>query len=109
MPAQFDLVIRNGSVIDGTGALTSQCGDIGVRGDRIVAVGVVPEKGGVEIDARGLAVAPGFIDVHTHDDWAVFTAPEMDFKIMQGVTTDVVGNCGLGAAPNPAATAMFAF
>jgi len=108
MAAQFDLVIRNGSVIDGTGA-PARSADVAVRGDRIVAVGVVREKGGVEIDARGLAVAPGFIDVHTHDDWAVFTAPEMDFKTMQGVTTDVVGNCGMGAAPNPAATAMFAF
>ncbi len=60
-----------------------------------------------EIDARGMAIAPGFIDVHSHDDFAVFLTPEMDFKVMQGVTTDVVGNCGMGASPFAVATAVF--
>src|SRR5207245_2181128 len=55
------------------------------------------------------ALAPGFIDVHSHDDFAVFLTPDMDFKVGQGVTTDIVGNCGLGAAPFAAARAYLAF
>ena len=58
------------------------------------------------IDASGLALAPGFIDVHTHDDFALLLRPDMDFKILGGVTTVVVGNCGLGAAPYPMASIM---
>src|SRR4029078_9808831 len=61
------------------------------------------------VDATGLALAPGFVDVHSHDDFAVFLTPEMAFKVGQGVTTDVVGNCGLGAAPFSAARAYLAF
>ncbi|HWC38554.1 MAG TPA: D-aminoacylase [Acidimicrobiales bacterium] len=71
-----------------------------VRGRRIAGVGdLSAERAGTDIDARGLALAPGFVDVHSHDDFAVFQAPRMDFKVCQGVTTDVVGNCGFGAAP----------
>ena len=94
------------TVVDGTGAPSVEA-SIGIRGDRIAAVGAIAERGAVELDARGLTVAPGFIDVHSHDDWAVLLTPEMDFKVMQGVTTDVVGNCGMGAAPNPAAAVIF--
>jgi N-acyl-D-amino-acid deacylase len=106
----FDVVIRNASIIDGTGAPPFE-GSVGLRGDRIARVGDINldanEKGALEIDARGHCVAPGFIDVHSHDDWAVLLMPEMDFKVMQGVTTDIVGNCGMGAAPNPAASVIF--
>ena len=102
----YDLVIRNAAIVDGTGAPPFKS-SIGIRGDRIEAIGEVPERGAVELDARGLTVAPGFIDVHSHDDWAVLLTPEMDFKVMQGVTTDIVGNCGMGAAPNPAAAVIF--
>ncbi len=104
---RWDLVIRNGSIYDGSGAPPID-GDIAIRGDRIAAVGVVEGAVPREIDARGRAVAPGFIDVHSHDDFAVFLTPEMEFKTMQGVTTDVVGNCGLGASPYRVASAMFA-
>jgi len=97
MPA-YDLIIRNGRIIDGTGS-PERAGDVAVRGDRIEAVGGVTGDATLEIDARGHAVAPGFIDVHAHDDAAVVRTPAMDFKIMQGVTTDVVGNCGAGVAP----------
>lgn len=95
---EYDLIIRNASIVDGTGA-PARPGDIAVRGDRIEAVGAVTGSAREEIDARGHVVAPGFIDVHAHDDAAVIRTPQMDFKIMQGVTTDVVGNCGAGVAP----------
>jgi N-acyl-D-amino-acid deacylase len=106
MPAKWDIVIRNAAIYDGTGA-PPFAGAAAISGDRIVKVGAVEGAGALEIDARGAALAPGFIDVHTHDDAAVFIAPEMDFKVMQGVTTDVVGNCGMGAAPYPVAAALF--
>jgi len=105
MADRFDLIIRNAAIYDGSGAAPF-AGDVAIKDDRIAAVGVVTGADR-EIDARGLAIAPGFIDVHSHDDFVVFIEPEMDFKVMQGVTTDVVGNCGLGAAPYAAAHAVF--
>ena len=104
---KWDLVIRSASIYDGSGAPPIE-GDIAIKGDRIDAVGVVKGTSLREIDARGRALAPGFIDVHSHDDFALFISPEMEFKTMQGVTTDVVGNCGLGASPYRTATSMFA-
>jgi N-acyl-D-amino-acid deacylase len=94
----YDLIIRNGSIVDGTGS-PARPGDIAVRGDRIEAVGAISGTAKAEIDAHGMAVTPGFIDVHSHDDAAVIRDPRVDFKIMQGVTTDVAGNCGAGVAP----------
>jgi len=102
----YDVVIRDASIVDGTASPSFE-GSVGIRGDRIATVGEIAERGAVDIDGRGLTVSPGFIDVHSHDDWAVMLTPEMDFKVMQGVTTDVVGNCGTGAAPNPAAAVIF--
>lgn len=99
MPEQpYDLLVRGGSVIDGTGA-PAQPADVAVRDGRIAAVGEASASGGRVIEAKGLAVAPGFIDVHSHDDAAVIANPSVDFKVMQGVTTDIVGNCGAGIAP----------
>jgi N-acyl-D-amino-acid deacylase len=103
---RFDLVIRGGTVYDGTGAAGVRA-DVGVRGDRVVAFGTVTARGDAEIDARDLAVAPGFIDVHSHDDFAVLLEPEMPFKVMQGVTSDVVGNCGSGVVPFDAGLVRF--
>src|SRR5437764_3080768 len=104
-----DLVIRGATVYDGSGDPARVC-DVGVSAGRIAAVGdLVAEHASVSVDAAGLALAPGFIDVHSHDDFAVFLTPDMDFKVGQGVTTDVVGNCGLGAAPFGAARAYLAF
>ena len=94
---EFDLHIRNGSVIDGSGTLAFRA-DVAVRDGRIAAVGAIEGEAAREIDATGLTVAPGFIDVHAHDDDAVMST-SMDFKLMQGVTTDIVGNCGAGMAP----------
>jgi N-acyl-D-amino-acid deacylase len=96
--ADFDLIIRNGEIYDGSGGPPVH-GDVGVRGDRIEAVGAVSGSAARAIDVAGRAVAPGFIDVHAHDDAAVVWHPALDFKIMQGITTDVVGNCGAGVAP----------
>src|SRR3954451_19419504 len=72
-PTPYDLVIRNGQILDGSGA-AAMVGDIGIRGGKIVAIGKI-EQGAAEIDARGLIVAPGFIDVHTHADEDVHTQP----------------------------------
>jgi N-acyl-D-aspartate/D-glutamate deacylase len=95
----YDLVIQGATVLDGTGA-DGRRADLAVHGDRIAAVAdAIEPAGAAVIDARGLAVAPGFIDVHTHDDFAVVLHPEMGFKVLGGVTTVVVGNCGMGAAP----------
>lgn len=96
--AEYDLIIRNGTIVDGAGS-APRGGDIAIAGDRIAAVGEVTGSGGVEIDAADLVICPGFIDVHTHDDAAVVRDPRIDFKIMQGVTTDIVANCGAGVAP----------
>ncbi|MDB5776816.1 MAG: dan [Herbaspirillum sp.] len=101
MQEQFDLLIRNATIVDGTGALRFD-GDIGIRGDRIARIGdLAAARGQVEMDAAGRVAAPGFIDAHTHDDRIMLSAPEMTPKISQGVTTVVAGNCGISLAPMP--------
>ncbi|MBV9519892.1 MAG: D-aminoacylase [Hyphomicrobiales bacterium] len=96
---KFDIVIRNGWVIDGTGAERFRA-DVAIADDRIIAVGEVdPTLWAREIDAAGLIVAPGFIDVHTHDDRALLSMPDMTPKVSQGVTSVVAGNCGVSLAP----------
>jgi len=103
--ARYDVVIREVSVLDGTGGAAA-IGDVAIAGDRIAAVGVVDGAGDATIDGRGLAVAPGFIDVHSHDDFAAVLHPDLAFKVAGGVTTCIVGNCGMGAAPYTAAMRM---
>ena len=93
-----DLVIRNGLLVDGTGA-TAAIGDIAIDGDRISRVGQVPEQGRREIDAAGKVVAPGFVDIHTHYDGQATWDAEMAPSSWHGVTTVVMGNCGVGFAP----------
>ncbi len=100
----FDLLIEGGTVIDGTRAPRFDA-DVGVRAGRIVAVGDLQGRPAHRrIDARGRIVAPGFIDAHTHDDVALLAQPDMDFKVSQGVTTVVTGNCGISPAPLEADT-----
>lgn len=93
-----DLVIRAGSVVDGTGA-PSRTADIAIDGDQIVAVGKVDEAGRAEIDADGALVTPGFVDVHTHYDGQASWDDVMAPSVNHGVTTAVMGNCGVGFAP----------
>ncbi len=94
-----DLIIRGARLIDGGGG-PSVAGDIAVRDDGIAGLGDLGAwRGAVEIEAGGKAVAPGFIDVHTHDDRLLLANPTMDCKVSQGVTTVVVGNCGVSLAP----------
>jgi N-acyl-D-aspartate/D-glutamate deacylase len=94
----LDLVVRNALVHDGSG-MPAYRGEVGVRGGRIVAVGRVPERGEQEIDARGLALAPGFVDVHTHYDAQINWDGQARPALEHGVTTVVTGNCSLTVAP----------
>jgi len=93
-----DLVVRNGRVVDGTGA-PSRVADVAVDGDRITAVGEVTATGRTEIDAAGQLVTPGFVDIHTHYDGQVVWDPAISPSSWHGVTTIVMGNCGVGFAP----------
>jgi len=102
----YDLVIRNAEVIDGTGAARRRA-DVAVTGFAISEIGVVDGPASVTVDGAGQVVCPGFIDVHSHDDFAAFLEPEMSCKALQGVTSEVVGNCGIGAAPWPGAEDWF--
>jgi N-acyl-D-amino-acid deacylase len=96
---EVELVIRNGLLVDGTGAPRRRA-DVGIAADRIVAVGEVGRSPRArEIDATDRIVAPGFIDAHTHDDRALLSMPDMTPKVSQGVTTVVAGNCGVSLAP----------
>ena len=93
-----DLVIRNGTVVDGTGA-PARAADVAIDDGRITAVGQVTEQGREEIDAAGLLVTPGFVDIHTHYDGQVVWDPALTPSSWHGVTTVVMGNCGVGFAP----------
>ena len=96
--ADHDLVIRGGTVVDGTGRAPRQA-DVAIDGQRITAVGTVSARGREEIDATGLLVTPGFVDIHTHYDGQVTWDPYLTPSCWQGVTTAVMGNCGVGFAP----------
>ena len=95
----FDLIIRNGRVMDGSGNPWYRA-DVGITGDRITRIGNIgTETAGRVIDANGMIVSPGFIDIHSHSDYPILIEPEGHSKIRQGVTTEVIGNCGSSAAP----------
>src|SRR5215510_16019578 len=92
-------ILRGGDVIDGTGRPRRRA-DVAIGADRITAIGEIDRVAGArEVDVSGKIVAPGFIDVHTHDDRALFATPAMMAKASQGVTTVVTGNCGISLAP----------
>lgn len=96
------LIVRNATIVDGSGG-PGFTGDLAITDTRITAVGTVPADAEgpatTTIDAQGACLAPGFVDVHTHDDGALLRYPGMEFKLSQGCTSLVIGNCGFSAAP----------
>jgi N-acyl-D-amino-acid deacylase len=95
----FDLIIAGGRVVDGTGAPGYEA-DVGITGERVTAIGdLSAATAGQRIDAAGLIVAPGFIDIHTHSDFTLLVDGSADSQVCQGVTTEVVGQCGHSCAP----------
>lgn len=98
----FDLVLANGTLVDGSGA-PPRVADVAVRGDRIAAIGTFPRSSTRELlDARGLHVAPGFVDIHSHSDREIRAVPTADSRVLQGYTCEITGNCGGSAAPRAA-------
>ncbi len=95
----YDLIIKNGLVIDGTGSPAFHS-DVAVEKGKIVRIARgIKENAKTVIDAKGLTVTPGFIDSHAHSDCMVFAAPGMKEKIEQGITASIGGNCGISIAP----------
>jgi len=98
-----NILISGGTVVDGTGAPARRA-DVAIRGDRIAAVGDLSSYAAdAGVDAAGLVVAPGFIDMHTHSDLSLLINPRAESKLRQGVTTEVIGQCGFSPAPTPRA------
>lgn len=95
----YDLIIRNGTVIDGTGAPAVRA-DIAVKDGKIAEIGKISGNAKTEIDARGHIVSPGFVDIHTHYDAQICWDPVLSPSTEHGVTTVVTGNCGIGIAPS---------
>src|SRR5512136_2235318 len=100
MNREFDLLIKGGRLIDGTGNPYFKS-DIGISGGRIARIAKDLDPAAVErvISADNLTVCPGFIDTHSHDDVYLLINPRCDEKILQGVTTNVIGNCGISVSP----------
>ena len=95
----FDVIIRNGLVVDGGGGPGFKA-DVGVKDGKVAAVGRLGlDEASRIIDASGLVVSPGFIDMHSHSDFTLLINPKAESKVRQGVTTEVIGNCGASAAP----------
>jgi N-acyl-D-amino-acid deacylase len=91
----YDLLIKNGTIVDGT-KKPAYVGDIAVQGDRIVAIGSNLGAAQETLDAKGLTVTPGFIDIHSHSDWCPFyKGVKAVSKLYQGITLEIVGNCGI--------------
>ena len=94
----LDMIIRNGKIVDGTG-IPWFYGDVGTKAGKITHVGYVDQEAVTVIDAQKQVISPGFIDGHCHSDLMILNHPHSEIKLQQGVTTEVVGNCGLAPAP----------
>jgi N-acyl-D-amino-acid deacylase len=94
----LDLVLKNGRIVDGTGNPWFS-GDVGIKDGVVVSVGKARVESVETIDVGGLTISPGFIDGHCHSDLMVLDRPESEIKLAQGVTTEVVENCGMSPAP----------
>lgn len=94
----MDLVIKNGTIIDGSGR-PKFTADVGIRNDKIVSIGKITVKADRAIDAQGLVVCPGFIDIHSHSEFTLLSNPRAESSIRQGATTLVTGNCGISPVP----------
>ena len=104
----LDTLIRGGKVVDGTGA-PSRDADVGIVGDRIVAVGDLAHAATRRlVEANGRCVAPGFIDIHSHSDVGILQDPSAENAVRQGMTLHVTGNCGVSPAPVADATGHLA-
>src|SRR5438046_2498049 len=100
----YDLLIVNATLVDGTGARGRKA-NVAVRDDRIVSIGAAvgdlpPDGAGQIVDGTGLILAPGFIDMHAHSDRTLLVDPTAESKVRQGVTTEVIGNCGSSPTPH---------
>ena len=99
MKEKFDVLIKNGKVIDGTGNPWF-CVDIGINGGKIAKIrSNLDSSASKIIDATNLIVSPGFIDMHSHDGWAILQKISLESMVRQGITTAVIGNCGFSIAP----------
>lgn len=98
---RYDIIIKNGNIFDGTGNPWIKA-DIGIVNDKVKRIGLIKDEGKRIIDADGLIVSPGFVDIHNHSDFKILAYPDCESNLMQGITTAVVGNCGFSMAPlNP--------
>src|SRR5688572_10378010 len=96
---QYDLLIRGGTVFDGSGSAGSRA-DVAVQEGHIAAIGdLAAPRAAKVIEAAGLAIAPGFIDIKTHSDFTLPINPKAESKVRQGVTTEIIGHCGFSVAP----------
>ncbi|MFZ5982533.1 MAG: amidohydrolase family protein, partial [Patescibacteria group bacterium] len=97
----FDVLIKNGIIVDGTGQASFR-GDVGIKEEKISKIGDLSnERGEIEIDADGRMICPGFVDINNHSDtyWRIFSNPDLESLVYQGITTIVGGNCGTSLAP----------
>lgn len=94
----FDVLIEDASIVEGTGRKTYN-GSIGIKEDKVIALGEVDGDSKKTINAKGLIATPGFIDAHSHADWTLLWYPKVESYVMQGVTTFVGGQCGGSPAP----------
>ena len=101
----YDIIFRNGTVVDGSGRPAFKA-DVAIQGEYIAAVGNIPEESRKEFDITGLVLTPGFIDMHSHSDMAALAEPELLPKLMQGITSELLAQDGIGPAPLPADEAI---